>query len=357
MALAYTTGKRPGRHPIGFTEEQGERNHFTDDFLDQLQYKNPGLTADQIEVLRNQLDKALVDYDEKKDSNKTVKEINEEAINDFLTAKRVEAKSETTIYNYGAELHKLVTLLDKDYREITSDDIRKYLSYRKEHDGLSNASLNNMRMYLKSFFKWCFIEEKIRKNPMDKINPIKAPKKVISTLSDEQMEIIRSACTNERELAILDTLSGTGMRVSELRNLNRSDVDFQTGEIKVFGKGSKERICYLTGKAKVHLQWYLEQRTDDNPALFVTAKKPYTRLTKNGVEFVLNEIVAKSRIPDLHISPHELRRTFATDAINRGAPAELIQQLLGHSSVSTTLTSYAKINDNTIKAGHDKYIV
>jgi site-specific recombinase XerD len=247
-------------------------------------------------------------------------------------------------------------VINKPINEINTQDIRKYMDYRKQHDQLKAVSINNIRMYLMSFFKWCYIEEHIDKNPMDRIGVVKAEKKIIETLSDEESEMVRCACDNERDLAIIDLLSGSGMRVSELTGLNIKDVDFERGEVIVFGKGSKERVCFLTGRAKVHLKWYLQQRVDNNPALFVTAKKPYTRLTKNGVEYILKNIAKKSQVPRLRLYPHKYRSTLATNMLNKGAPAEQIQHILGHSDVSTTLACYAKMDKNSIKAAHNTYI-
>jgi site-specific recombinase XerD len=207
-----------------------------------------------------------------------------------------------------------------------------------------------------SFYKWAIINEKVFKNPMDKISTIKREKKVVDTLSDEETEIIRCTCDNERDLAIIDILSGSGMRVSELSRLNKTDVNFETNEMKVFGKGSKERICFLTGKAKVHLRWYLDSREDDNPALFVTAKKPYNRLTKNGIEFILKNIAKKTGISRLRLYPHKYRSTFATNLLNKGADLSTISKMMGHQSVDTTLSVYCDYKTDTLKRDHDKYI-
>jgi site-specific recombinase XerD len=230
------------------------------------------------------------------------------------------------------------------------------MDYRKQHDQLKAVSINNIRMYLMSFFKWCHIEDYIDKNPMDRIGVVKTEKKVIETLSDEECEMIRCACDNERDLAIVDLLSSSGMRVSELIGLNRQDIDFEKGEVIVFGKGSKERVCFITGKAKVHLKWYISQRTDNNPALFVTAKKPYTRLTKNGVEYILKNIASKTNIPKLRLYPHKYRSTLATNMLNKGASAEQIQHILGHSSIDTTISVYANMEKDTIKNAHHTYV-
>lgn len=334
-----------------------DKNTISKDIIDQLSYDG-SLSQEQIELLKLTLDSTLKKYDVKKDdSNKdNIKDRNMQVADEFIASKRVESKSETTLYNYANEINKMFTLLNKPYEEITSTDIRRYMDYRKQHDGLKNISVQNIRMYLMSFFKWLITEEKITKNPMDKIGVVRVEQKVIDTLSDEEAEMIRCACTNERDLAIIDLLSGSGMRVSELTGLNRNDVNFESGEVKVFGKGSKERTCFLTGKAKVHLKWYLESRKDDNPALFVTAKKPYSRLTKNGVEYILKSVAKNSRVPRTRLYPHKYRATLATNMINKGASADKIQHILGHQSVDTTLQCYARVDKNTIKQAHSTYV-
>ena len=191
---------------------------------------------------------------------------------------------------------------------------------------------------------------------MDRIAPVKVEQRIIETITDEEAEMIRCACTCERDIAIIDMLSGSGMRVSELIGLNRDDVNFESGEVKVFGKGSKERFCYLTGKCKVHLRWYLEERTDTNPALFVSLKKPFTRLTKAGVEYILKAIAKNSRVPTVHLHPHKYRSTLATNMINKGASADQVQSILGHREVGTTLTYYARIDNETIRHAHHTYV-
>lgn len=343
---------RPKKDP-----SENNKNKISQDIINQLVYDG-NLSQEQIEALKQTLDNTLSQYEVSKDTNieNEIKDTNMKILKEFIASKRIEAKSETTLYNYGNEISKMFQLLNKDYREITSADIRRYMDYRKQHDGLKSVSVQNIRMYLMSFFKWLMLEDKITKNPMDKIGVIKVEQHVIETLSDEEAEIIRCACNSERDLAIIDILSGSGMRVSELTGLNRSDVNFDTNEIKVFGKGAKERVCFMTGRAKVHLKWYLEQRCDNNEALFVTAKKPYTRLTKNGVEFILKNIAKNSKIPRTRLYPHKYRSTLATNMSNKGAPVERIQAILGHRSSDTTLRCYIKQDKNAIKSAHHTYV-
>lgn len=337
--------------------DAAQKREISRNIIEQLSYEGT-LSQEQIDSLRATLESTLAQYSVEKDTTKVdnVKDINMEALDEFITSKRIESKSETTLYNYQNEISKMFIVLNKPYEEITSGDIRRYMDYRKQHDGLKNVTIKNIRMYLMSFFKWMVQEERITKNPMDRISPIKVEQHIIETLSDEEAEMIRCACSSERDLAIIDLLSGSGMRVSELTGLNRSDVNFETNEVKVFGKGAKERTCFLTGRAKVHLKWYLESRTDNNEALFVTSKKPYNRLTKNGVEYILKTIAKNSKVPRTRLYPHKYRSTLATNMINRGASADKVQSILGHSSVDTTLKCYARVDKETVKRAHRDYI-
>ena len=352
---------RRGRPPKNLTPIDRSKMQLTDDIVNALKY-NANLTQEQIEILKSTLDDTFKSYDLDKhvdldDPDKSIRDINHEAMQAFLQAKRAEGRSKTTIYNYGNELGKLFVIINKDYRTITSQEIREYMDYRRNHDNVSMTTIQNIRMYLMSFYKWAFIEERISRNPMDKIGTVKREKKVIDTFTDEEVEMLRCACKNERDLAIVDLLSSSGMRVSELTGLNKSDVNFETGEIKVFGKGAKERICFMTGRCKVHLKWYLDSRVDDNPALFVTAKKPYSRITKNGVEYALKELGKASNV-DVHgrIHPHKFRATLAINMLNKGADIALVQTTLGHQSPETTMQVYSKMETDTIKRAHHRYV-
>ena len=319
------------------------------------------LSKEQLDELMKTLNGTLKQY--KIDSKESIEEActlddNMKILSDFIASKRVENKSNTTLYNYSNEISKMLNIINKPIKEIDSTDIRRYMDYRKTKDGVSTTTIHNIRMYLMSFYKYLVAEEIVYTNPMNKIAPIKMEKKVIDTLTDEEQEMIRCACTNERDLAIIDLLSGSGMRVSELVGLNRSDVNFETGEVKVFGKGSKERICYLTGRAKVHLKWYLDSRTDDNEALFISSRKnrkagTYSRLSVNSVEKMIRTIGKKTEIENIH--PHRFRRTMATRAIGKGMPIEQVQVLLGHTKIDTTLR-YANVQQENVRFSHQRFI-
>lgn len=281
---------------------------------------------------------------------------NEKILKLFVASKRIEGKSEKTIAAYYPMIQKMLTTINKNYLYITSNDIKLYLALYKEERKISNTSLNNMRLYFMSFFKWLTIEEYIPKNPMLRIDVIKSEERIKDVITDENLEILRCSCKQERDLAIIDILSSTWMRVGELVKLNKEDIDFGDDECIIFGKGSRERPVYLTAKAKVHLLNYLENRSDDNSALFVSLNKPNDRLQETGIRAILNKVGEKSGISNLHIHPHKFRRSGATSAINKGMPAEHVQKILGHKSINTTLKCYCSLNNSTIKFSHQKYV-
>jgi len=340
----------------GSARQNSQKAMITNDIVERLAFDGE-LSEEQLKLLKKQIDRTLNQYDVRSNGQygDNIQEHNSKLMEEYLAAKTVENRSNTTLYNYGNEIQKLVNFLDKPFEQVDAADIRKYMEYRKNYDGISAVTMNNVRLYLMSFFKYLRTEELISKNPIDKIGPVKKENKVTEVLSDEEAEMIRCACKSERDIAIIDILSGTGMRVSELVGLDRSDVNWDTGEVKVFGKGKKERICFLTGRAKVHLKWYLQQRTDNNEALFVTSKSPYNRITKNGVEFILREISKRSKVPRLRLYPHKYRSTFATNMSNRGADISDIQHLLGHSSSDTT-SIYIKNSVEKNREAHKRYI-
>ena len=271
----------------------------------------------------------------------------------FLAAKRVEGCSEKTIRYYDSTLRAVLSTIRKNVLQITTDDLRLYLDSYQTNRTASKMTIDNIRRILSSFFAWLEDEDYILKSPVRRIHKVKTCKTVKETYSDEVLEIMRDRCENRRDLALIDLLASTGMRVGELTLLNRDDIDFENRECVVLGKGNKQRKVYFDARAKVHLQNYLRGRTDDNPALFVSLQKPHNRLRIRGIEIRLHELGEKLSLCRIH--PHKFRRTLATMAIDKGMPIEQVQQLLGHQSVDTTL-QYAMVNQANVKQSHRKYI-
>ena len=219
--------------------------------------------------------------------------------------------------------------------------------------GSSKVTIDNIRRILSSFFSWLEDEDFILKSPARRIHKVKTAKVVKDTYTDEALELVRDNCTNTRDLAIIDLLASSGMRVGEMVMLNREDIDFNERECVVIGKGNKERLVYFDARTKIHLQNYLNERTDANPALFVSLKAPYERLMIGGVETRLREMGKRLNLQKVH--PHKFRRTLATSAIDKGMPIEQVQQLLGHQKIDTTM-HYAMVKQQNVKLAHRKYI-
>ena len=231
--------------------------------------------------------------------------------------------------------------------------MRTYLSEYQKINSCSKVTIDNIRRNISSFFSWLEEENYILKSPMRRIHKIKTNQQVKEVISDEEIEKMRDQCSSKRDLAILDFLYSTGIRVGELVNLNISDINFDERECIVFGKGGKERKVYFDAKAKIHLQNYLVDRIDRNPALFVTLDVPYTRLKISGVEIRMRELGKRSLVNKIY--PHKFRRTMATRAIDKGMPIEQVQKILGHSQIDTTM-QYAMVNQSNVKNAHQKYI-
>ena len=279
-------------------------------------------------------------------SNLTLKE-------EFLSAKQVEGCSERSVNYYSSTLDNLIKNLEKPFNQIETEDLRIYLSEYQKKNNASKQTIDNIRRILSSFFTWLEDEDYILKSPVRRIHKIKTMKQVKETYSDEALEKLRDNCKTIRDLALIDMLASTGMRVGELVKLNRVDVDFVNRECVVLGKGSKERVVYFDARTKLHLQNYLNSRTDDNEALFVSLLEPHNRLEIAGVEIMLRKLGRSLEINKVH--PHKFRRTLATRAIDKGMPIEQVQKLLGHQKIDTTM-EYAIVDQQNVKNSHKKYL-
>ena len=271
----------------------------------------------------------------------------------FLSAKQIEGCSKNTIFYYKSTIEKMLDKIDKRIDDITTEDIRNYLSEYKYKRKSSKTTIDNMRRIFSSFFAWLENEDYILKNPVKRIKKVKRGRVVKEILTDEHLETLLNNCDNIRDLAIIELLISTGMRVGELVKLNIEDINFNERECIVFGKGESERIVYFDARTKLYLNQYLRTRTDSNKALFVSLRKPHNRLGISGVEITLKKIGEKSKIDNVH--PHRFRRTLATNAIDKGMPIEQVQRLLGHVQIDTTL-QYAMVNQNNVKIAHRKFI-
>ena len=271
----------------------------------------------------------------------------------FIAAKRVEGCSEKTLTYYQKTIQAMVESVGKTPQQMTTEDLRDYLTKYQMSRKSSKVTIDNIRRILSSFFSWLEDEDYIVKSPVRRIHKVKTPKVVKTTFTDEELELMRDNCEDIRDLAMIDLLASTGMRVGELVALNRDDINFTERECVVSGKGNKQRLVYFDARAKIHLQNYLDSRTDNEEALFVTLRAPYERLQIGGVEARLRELGQSLNISNVH--PHKFRRTMATNAIDKGMPVEQVQQLLGHQKIDTTM-HYAMVKQENVKQAHRKFI-
>lgn len=278
---------------------------------------------------------------------------NGELLKKFLAAKHVEGCSSKSLRYYFSTIENLFKFSEKSVRRMTTDDLRNYLDIYRSRNNASKVTIDNVRRILSSFFAWLEDEDYIVKSPVRRIHKVKTGQSVKETYTDEALEQMRDNAGTLRDLAIIDLLASTGMRVGEMVKLNRADVDFENRECVVFGKGARERRVYFDARTKIHLQKYLASREDDNPALLVSLLKPATRLLIRGVEVRLRELGRKLNIPKVH--PHKFRRTLATRAIDKGMPIEQVQHLLGHSKIDTTM-QYAMVDQNNVKISHKRFL-
>ena len=313
------------------------------------------LNVEQMNYLKRALLSVLAEYSIEKqmtDSEQKLKD-KELLLSAFLSAKKVEGCSEKTLEYYRATLHRMLVATDKGITQISTNDVRQYLSDFKEQRGSSKVTIDNIRRIFSSFFSWLEEEDYIAKNPVRRIHRVRADSLVKEIINDEAMEILRDSCTEMRDLAIIDLLASTGMRVGELVRMNISDIDFQERQCVVFGKGNKERTVYFNARTKIHLNNYIHSRIDSNPALFVSLTEPFNRLSISGVEKRLRFLGDRVHLAKVH--PHKFRRTLATTAIDRGMPIEQVQKLLGHVKIDTTL-HYAMVGQNNVRNSHRKFI-
>ena len=271
----------------------------------------------------------------------------------FLTAKEVEGCSPKTIDYYRTTLEHMTEAVAKPYTQVTSDDLRSYLSDYELKRGAGKVTVDNIRRIMSSFFSWLEDEDYVVKSPVRRIHRVKCAQVTKEVFTDEQVESLRDGCTCTRDLAIIEMLASTGMRVGELVRLDIADVDLQERVCVVMGKGNKQRPVYFDARAKLRINEYLALRHDDSPALFVSLRGEPKRMTIGNVETRMRELGRATSVGRVH--PHKFRRTLATRAIDKGMPIEQVQKLLGHAKIDTTMR-YAMVDQNNVKTSHRKYL-
>lgn len=275
----------------------------------------------------------------------------------YLACKKIEGLSDGTLYNYEHFLYLFFSQIQKPPAQISANDIRVYLYRYQQQHNISNRTLDKYREYISRFFQWATDEGYIHNNPAKVVRAIKYEAKPRQSLEQIELEYLRHACRDVREIAIIEFLYSTGCRVSELTAVKKSDVDWNTKTVHLFGKGKKHRTGFLNAKAEFTLQEYLNSRNDDNEYLFVSLRAPHHGMKKEGVEKIVREI-AKRMPPEIHkkITPHVLRHTTATTALRNGMPIEDISKMLGHAKLDTTMI-YAQTSMDAVQTSHRKYVI
>ena len=315
----------------------------------------PGFSSEQLTEIKTAVRIVLCQYDvsAKETSLQTVDDSSFHYLHMYLGSCEQAGKSSGTISLYQFHLSHFLSYVNKDISQICDDDVFAYLYTYRRQRSVGNAYLNQIRLILNVFFKWLIKKRILISNPVESLDPVKHQKKLKKPMSSEEVELIRSSCMSERDLAIVECLYSTAVRASELLRLDRSDISFSKDDITVLGKGNKERVTYLNARAHIHLKNYLESRTDDNPALFVSCKAPHDRLTRRGLEDIINRISSAAGVKGVH--PHRFRRTSATDLHTAGMPIEQVQELLGHKSIETTRI-YCTVTQESVRYNHKRYM-
>ena len=320
---------------------------------DVMQRMLPYLDNARMKQLQQALEQTLCHYEITETHAVPEVDDNEMLLQTFISSKRVEGCSEKTLKYYRTTIETMMRHMQKNIRHILTEDLRLYLTEYQKRNRSGRVTMDNIRRILSSFFAWLEDEDYIIKSPVRRIHKVKTATCIKETYTDEDLERMRDHCENLRDLAIIDMLASTGMRIGEMVLLNRQDINFNERECIVFGKGDKERVVYFDARTKLHLLEYLEGRKDENPALFVTLQAPHERIKIGGIETRLREIGKRLNIIKVH--PHKFRRTLATMAIDKGMPIEQLQKLLGHQRIDTTL-QYAMIKQSNVKIAHKKFI-
>lgn len=327
------------------------KNEFIKNILYSMEQTLSKIELDRLEteLFKHLEGLEIIELDSKKQSNAD----NFKIIEQFISAKKIEGCSDKTLKYYKNTLIKLIESIKKEIKLIKTEDLRLYIANYQDSNNPSNTTIDNIRRIMSSFFTWLEEENYIVKSPVRRIHRVKCEKTVKEVIDDEQIVCLKDACSNSRDLALIEILSSTGMRVGELVGLNITDINFNERSCIVLGKGNKQREVYFDAKTKIHLNEYLASRKDSNPALFVSNNEPNNRLTISGIEYIVKKIGVKCGIKGVH--PHKFRRTLATYAIDKGMPIEQVQKLLGHVKIDTTL-HYAMVNQNNVKLSHRRYI-
>lgn len=321
----------------------------------ELELVNSTLNPDvDVSTLKIRYEEILNNYSVKKKTSEDLKDDMISNINMYISAKKLEGLSELTLIDYERELVLFKDFVNKTTASVTTADVREYLASNPE---IMSSTSGKKLSVIKSFFSWMVEEDLILKNPVSRIKQIKNPDRLPRALTEIELEILRESCETNREKALVETMYSTGCRLSEVSGMKVRDVDWTRGSIKVIGKGNKERIAYLTPKASHRLKIYLEERKEDEnncEYLFSTIRRPYRRMKNKTIQDLINKIADRADL-DKNVTPHVLRHTFATLAMENGIELGDLQQLMGHSNPGTTLR-YAEVSEERKYNAHKRFI-
>ena len=329
---------------------------FRNDFIEKLANN---FTEEQMDSILYCMDQASVMYDfARKEVSLSVYGGIPDVVKLYITARATENLKKGTLVNYYNLLKNFFLLVRKPYDEINSTDIRLFLQNYQLMKKHSDRTKNQNKVYLNAFFTWLYNENMINRNPVSSLKPIKYHEGKRYSLSVLEAEKMRYACKTLRERVIFDILYSSGVRVSELCDLLRSDVNIENRSVRIrHGKGDKERMTYINPVAALSLQSYLASRTDDSPYLIVNERgKEKSKITKRTIENEIKKISERAGLINKNIRPHNLRHTFASVMIKNGCPVEMVQQLLGHSKISTTMI-YTHLDQEDVRRSYERYAV
>lgn len=327
--------------------------NFASEFMTKLDGK---LSPDIMRIVYTELEMFSEQFNIEKKSTEVV--VYEDCVPDcykvYLVAKKIEGMSMESIRTYKCYLDDFFETVHKPLAEITTNDIRVYL-YGLTQRGNTNRTADGKRLVIHTFLDWCVKEEYLDRNPCDRIHPIKFEEKPREPLNGIELELVRDACKDYREKALIELFYSTGCRVSEMARLKKSDINFQTKEVHLFGKGSKHRTSYLNARAEVALKKYWFTRRDNDDSVICTTRKPFRGIGKQNIESIVKQIGERSGI-GRNLYPHLLRHTCATDALDRGMNVTEVQKILGHEKLDTTMI-YAKVSQESVKFNHRRFVV
>jgi len=310
-------------------------------------------------TLRDIIERELYKYEiQPKTTALVVRSDMNEMIVLYLATKKLDGLSDKTLANYALHLRRFSNYIQKNVADITAMDIRMFLADLIKYKNLKNSTLETEKSIIKSFFVWLENEDYIVKSPTRKIKSTKVEKRVRKSLTAEELELMRDACSTNRQRALLEFTFSTGGRLSEITQVNIQDINWHERSVNIIGKGNKERTIYFSPKAKIYLQKYFNERKSFpivNDALFVSQKRPFGRLGDRAVEKEIGKIAVQAGF-DKVVFPHLLRHTFATLGHKAGMPLNVLQELMGHSNPGTTQI-YAALDNESVKAEYRKRII